>query len=325
VGELNDRPPGSARPRILLIAGYLRTGSTLLERLLGQIDGITATGELRYIWTNGFQLNHLCGCGTPFRSCPFWRSVVDEAFGGFEGVDADRLARLQRSVDRLWQVPHIAIRRRLPGMEQRLDEYLAPMKLLYRAIQSVSGAAIIVDSSKAPSHGFLLHSVTGIDVDVLHLVRDSRAVAYSWRRLKKKPEVHWELGYMPRYGPTRSAFEWSVMNLASHALGRRRGGYQRLRYEDLAAHPGATIADVLERLGHADNGLGFLSGDVATLRPDHTVSGNPMRFETGRVRVAPDMAWQTEMRRRDKRVVTVMTWPLLRAYGYARDGAGSES
>jgi sulfotransferase family protein len=325
VAEPKDRPPRSARPRILLIAGYLRTGSTLLERLLGQIDGITATGELRYVWTNGFQLNHLCGCGVPFRSCPFWRSVVDEAFGGFEGVDVDRLAHLQRSVDRLWHVPQIAIRRRLPRMERKLDEYLAPMELLYRAIQAVSGAEIIVDSSKAPSHGFLLRSVAGLDVDVVHLVRDSRAVAYSWRRLKMKPEVHWELGYMPRYGPARSAFEWSVMNLASHALGRRRGKYQRLRYEDLADQPRAVMTEVLVTLRYPDNGLEFLSGDMANLRPDHTVSGNPMRFETGPVRVAPDVAWEREMRRRDKRLVTAMTWPLLRAYGYGGDGPDRRS
>lgn len=259
MAEPNDRPAGSARPRVLLIVGYLRTGSTLFERMLGQIEGLTATGELRYVWTNGFQLNHLCGCGVPFRSCPFWRSVVDEAFGGFEKVDVDRLARLQRSVDRLWQVPQIAMHRRLSGMERRLAEYLSRMEQLYRAIQTASGADVIVDSSKAPSHGFLLRSVAGLDVDVVHLVPDSRAVAYSWRRLKMKPEVHWELGYMPRYGPARSAFEWSVMNLASHALGRGRGGgrYHRLLYEDLATHPRAAVTEVLGALGYADKALDF--------------------------------------------------------------------
>jgi len=291
--------------------------------MLGQTDGITATGEIRYIWINGFLRNHLCGCGFPFRSCTFWRDVVAEAFGGFERLDAERLVRLQRAVDRLWRVPQMITPLRLSEVGRRVGEYLSYLERLYRAIQSVSGATVIVDSSKAPSHAFLLRSIRDLDVDLVHLVRDSRAVAHSWRRLKVKPEVHWERRYMPRYGPVRSAFEWAVMNLACHALQRGPGVYARLRYEDLAAEPRAVLADVLKTIGLAEQPLDFVRGEMATLRPNHTVSGNPMRFETGAVRVTPDLAWRTQMSVRDARLVTALTWPLLRAYGYSGSyGAG---
>lgn len=319
----DDRPIGPGRPRILLIVGYLRTGSTLLERLLGQADGITAAGEIRYIWINGFLRNHLCGCGIPFRSCPFWRNVVAEAFGGFDRVDAQRLVGLQRAVDRLWHVPQMILPMRLAGYGRRVGDYALHLERLYRAIQAVSGSSVIVDSSKAPSHAFLLRSIPALEVDVVHLIRDSRAVAHSWRRLKVKPEVHWERRYMPRYGPVRSAFEWFVMNLSCHPLKRGPGLYTRLRYEDLADQPRAALAGVLEAIGQAEQPLDFVRGKTATLRSNHTVSGNPIRFENGPVRVTPDLEWRTSMPVRDARLVTTLTWPLLRAYGYSGDyGAG---
>jgi len=300
----------------LFIAGYLRSGSTLLERLLGQLDGITAAGELRYIWINGLLQNHLCGCGAPFRSCPFWREVIEEAFGGFDRVDAVRLVRLQRSIDHVWNIPQMLTSVRLPRFGRFLREYLSHLEPLYGAIRRIAGASVIVDSSKAPSHGLILRASPGLDVDVVHLVRDSRAVAHSWGRVRVKPEVHWERRYMPRYGPARSAFEWDVMNLAAPALKLPPGSYLRLRYEDLATDPSRSVSRVLSAVGEPSRPLDFLQNGTARLRPDHTISGNPMRFETGPVQIAPDEAWRTTMSRADVRLVTALTWPLLRRYGY---------
>ena len=85
---------------VLFIAGPGRSGSTLLDLLLGQIDGFCSTGEMRYIWERGFAQNQLCGCGKPFRECEFWTQVVKEAFGGFENVDYVRFEGLRRAAER---------------------------------------------------------------------------------------------------------------------------------------------------------------------------------------------------------------------------------
>ena len=58
----------------------------------------------------------------------------------------------------------------------------------------------------------------GIELRVLHLVRDSRAVAYSWLRRKRMPEVTSEERYMPLKRPWRSAVFWSLENLALELL-----------------------------------------------------------------------------------------------------------
>ncbi len=48
----------------------------------------------------------------------------------------------------------------------------------------------------------------------------------------------------------------------------------------------------------------------------HTVSGNPNRFETGAVALRTDREWQKSMKPRDRALVSALTFPLLRRYGY---------
>ena len=69
-----------------------------------QIDGFASFGELRHIWERSFLGNQLCGCGRPFRQCPFWTEVAEVAFGGFDGVDAVGLADHARSVGSFWNI-----------------------------------------------------------------------------------------------------------------------------------------------------------------------------------------------------------------------------
>jgi hypothetical protein len=64
--------------------------------------------------------------------------------------------------------------------------------------------------------------------------------------------------------------------------------------------------------------LAFLDGTTVTLGVDHTVAGNPMRFERGAFELKVDQEWRTSMRPRDRRITTALTWPLLAVYGYLR-------
>jgi hypothetical protein len=49
---------------------------------------------------------------------------------------------------------------------------------------------------------------------------------------------------------------------------------------------------------------------------NHTVLGNPMRFDQGEVVIRRDDRWRTQMVPADRRIVTRRTWPLLLRYGY---------
>jgi len=304
------------RIKVLYIGGSSRTGSTLFDRLLGQIDGYFSVGELRHIWERGLGENQLCGCGTPLKECEFWRAVVGEAFGGLQNVDAKEILSLKRSVDHWRHIPRLLFNRKTARFGQQLAAYKKILSQLYRAIQKVSGCRVIVDSSKYPSHGVILNSMPDIDLYPVHLVRDSRAVAFSWQKKWLKPEITWKREPMPNYNPFLCASEYIVMNLSLRIFKHINDRYFFLYYEDLANNPQQMVIQTLENLGLPYPALPFINDHTIFLKPNHTVSGNPMRFKQGVIEIKPDIDWKMKMKRGQRSLVTTLTFPLLYNYGY---------
>ncbi len=67
--------------------------------------------------------------------------------------------------------------------DPRFARYAEYTGALFNAIADLSGADVIVDSSKSPARALALSRTPGLDVRMLHLVRDVRGVAYSLRKL----------------------------------------------------------------------------------------------------------------------------------------------
>lgn len=307
----------SDRIKVLYIGGYLRIGSTLLDRMLGQCEGFVSVGELRRIWEENFAEDQPCGCGAPFSSCGFWRSVIEEAYGDFDRVDSDKVISLKRRVDRMRHIPQLMSPRKSPGYGKALDEYADVLCKLYTAIQERSGARVIIDSSKDPSYAYMLANLPKVDLHVVHLVRDSRAVAYSWLRKKIKHETNDsnKKVYMPQLGPMESAVGWMRANLLMEPLGLCDVKRLTVRYEDFLSEPRLVLCGILDLL-EEEQSLSFLDGHTAELGVAHTVAGNPMRFRHGAIELRPDDEWKSGMRRTDRRLVEAMTLPLLSRYGY---------
>jgi hypothetical protein len=299
--------------KVLFVGGYGRSGSTLLDRTLGQIEGFCSVGELRHIFREGYLENRLCGCGVPFRDCPFWRRVTREAFGDLGRFDAWQLIGDKQRVDRWWRVPQLAWGLGSPSRRSDLGRYRDALRRLYAAIGSVSGADVIVDSSKDVSHGYVLRGIgPPIEPYVLHLVRDSRAVAHSWRRQKFNPGSGND---MERWGLLRTSAEWTAINALTALHGRIDSRYALLRYRDLARDPRAAVRSVLDLLGEGHRRLPFSAADTVLLGRDHTVAGNPIRFQRGELRVRPDDEWRREMPAAGRALVTALTLPALMRYG----------
>src|SRR5947209_19958625 len=89
-------PEPPVRVRVLYVGGCGRSGSTLLDRMLGQVPGVLAIGEVVHIWRRGVGEDQLCGCGKAFTDCEFWSEVGDVAFGGWGGFDVRSTLRVQR-------------------------------------------------------------------------------------------------------------------------------------------------------------------------------------------------------------------------------------
>jgi hypothetical protein len=314
---------------VLYIGGHGRSGSTIMAQTLGQIPGFVNVGELWQVWHRGLRENERCGCGHPFYSCEFWRAVGDEAFGGWDNVDVNKMVAFRPYLEGLRYTPHYALAAN-SGIRSRkistlLEECGPVLERLYRAIQRVSGARVIVDSSKLSSYAVLLSLLPFANLRVVHLVRDSRAVAYSWQRTKESPAV---VGgrLMPRMSPAKASRRWSLQNY-SYGLLSGFASLSRLRYEDFVDDPTFYLAETLSRAGF-DVETGSLHdvvhGREISPSVDHTVSGNPSRFRTGKIELRLDEEWKGRMRSADKNVVTALTAPLLLKYGYLGRGEKSE-
>ena len=315
VERLVRRPAASRGPRILFVAGWGRSGSTLLDRMLGQLPGVFSAGELRDVWQRGVLEDRRCGCGEPFSACPVWTEIGARAFGGWDRLDVVGVQRLRRRVDRPWSLPSVAAAGRVPGVGDEVARYVDALERLYLGIHDATGAQVIVDSSKIPTYATLLRRIPGVDLRIVHLVRDPRGVVHSWQRHVARPDGA-EGDEMLRYATLPAAARYLLYNGLTHLV--RAGLPSRfLRYEDLLRDPAATIRSVAAFAGLDDpDDLGFLGDGTVDLRPNHTVDGNPMRLESGPIPLREDVAWRRELAPGRRRLVAAVTAPLLARYGY---------
>ena len=303
-----------APTRVLLIAGSGRSGSTLLANVLGSVPGVFSGGEIRYLFQRGLQDNRLCGCGVPFRECPTWGRVLERVAGNPPALDSALLAETAAGWGRIRRLHRLLALSpgRLPA---DLAAYAGVLDGLYRAVPAVTGASLIVDSSKLPAYGRLLDLLPGVDLRVVHLVRDPRAAAYSWSRHKPLTDGA-RAREMERISPAKSAVLWNVWNVAAGLLwSGETERYLRLPYESWLAEPRLWIERILAMAGQpADLDAVFVGDRTVRLQPTHTVAGNPDRLRQGDVVLRLDDEWQRAMRRRDRVLVSTMTAPVRPAF-----------
>lgn len=342
---MSEHPSDQTKLKVIYLAGYGRSGSTLLDIALGMRPDVFGAGELtalsRHAWKNG----EYCACGATVPTCPFWSAVMARADGhaGAAGNGADPQAMLDDLAELQKRMESLAAWRRVLGrfVPATLGRYHRANRALFRAVaqeggpatglQAGKGAVYVLDSSKLPGRALALASMPGIDLRVIHLVRDPRAVAWSMSRPHPKRV---EAGVQRELRPKPAvyvALRWLMVNLVCEWLCRRLGEGRtiRVRYEDFVADPPAVLEAISARCIPP---LSTLANDARNdaplpdvLRPGHQVAGSRHRMQDSLV-IREDHAWERQMPRPARRLVSRITGPLLRRYGYAADGrAGGEA
>ncbi len=303
---------------VLYLGGMPRSGSTLLNLMLGQLPGHFEVGELFYLWDSGPLRNELCACGRAFSSCPFWTEVGRIAFGGWDRVDVKRVLDLRESVDRTLCLPLIVAPWLWPAFRRRLEQYTQLLVGLYGAVQQVSGAEVVVDSTKRPSLAYILHRASGVDLRLVHVVRDPRGVVNSWSRQVPLPEGAGPRPYMLKRSAVLISRRWVTVNAMVGALAALRVPSVVLRYEDLVRDPQGQLRRVmaLHRPLSDQLELTFLTDKGLQLASSHAVAGGRVRFKTGVLELRLDEAWRQQLSTSKQRFVEAATWPLRRRYGY---------
>jgi Sulfotransferase domain len=301
--------------KVLFIAGTGRSGTTILSSILGQVRGALNAGEIRYAWERGMLQDQRCGCGEPFSHCPLWRSIVDTAFPGDRRPDPWAVAKSIDGRTRVRRVPGMVLRRligRAAIPPRPEDVYILD---LYRALSAHPDCQVVVDSSKLPPYGMLLAGLPGVELYVIHMVRDPRATAFSWRRPKSTRDMS-APPTMPLLETWRSAVLWLIWNVVASQWWRADGRRSIVvRYEDLVNEPAEVLGHILDMMKlTADHAL--VSGHSVQLTPTHSVAGNPGRLDVGRIELYLDDEWRSAMSTKQWALVTWLTWPALHRFGY---------
>jgi hypothetical protein len=311
----------SEPPFVVFVAGMNRSGTTLLDALLGEPAPMISAGELHYLW-RGLVEGWNCGCGEPLRECPMWIAVRREAIGEagserWHELDAVQRAQVRSRPARLFQ-----LRRRLNtasprSVEERaIADYRDTLERVYRAIRDVTGAEVVIDSSKGAHDAAVLAAIEAIDSAAVHLVRDPRAVAHSWTVRLSNPALPG--GYLEQAHPAITAGRWLAWNAAIESVTKPAFDprFRTLRYEDLCADPAASVAGVYAMIGRTDVAPAVGEGGEVSLSRGHAIAGDPLLAERGPIHVRASSRWDVEMGLGARTAVTAITLPMLHHYGY---------
>lgn len=302
------------KTKVLYIAGVERSGSTIFQNVLGQAPGLCACGELRQLWHRSLLQGRPCGCKTePLADCPFWQEVFRRAYGGIENVRAERWYSYRRRM-RTRHFPLLFLPKGDALLRSRLGEYPKILNQLYTAIREASEGSVVIDSSKSPTHAWLLGTIPQLEVFVVHLTRDPRGVVHSI--LKRKRRGH--PGYS-NYSLWRSAIEWRLINYLSEKLRSMEGiRYERMQYETLTQCPLEVTKQILSWVGVEVEDLSWIEGRTVSLSATHTVGGSPHRFSTGTIHLREDTAWKDNLKFDEMKHVEQWAGSLMDRYGYSR-------
>jgi hypothetical protein len=337
--------------KVLKIMGSARSGSTILDIVLGNHPHIESVGEVNKLGRTGWISREslrgidpkrlqvpVCTCGkrldvlyvdTPDEACPFWSRVRREWVERTDPDSIESYPKIQNEFEPQSRWPRLLYEKRRPSASFR--SYARLTRAFFESIRAVSAKPVIVDCSKISVRAFALGMMPGIDLYVVHLVRDGRGVTASkigssregrragvgcdhedrpmWKTVVRRSVVH-----------LVSLLRWIVGNLLSEwvctQLGPKRT--MRLRYEDFVADPKGELERIGSLIELDLTEVAEAASSGQPMQAGHNVGGNRTK-KSGIITLRPDaQEWKTALSATEQRLSWVFTGWLMRRYGYKR-------
>ncbi len=322
-------------PQLAYLLAASHSGSTLLAMLLGAQADACTTGELKATHL-GDTDSYRCSCLQPIRDCDFWKQVsVAMASRGYPWFEITRAGTntfeiespyAQRLLAPLYRGGLLETIRDLAlSFSARWCARLADSNrrnlALIDSLLEVTGAKVVIDSSKIALRLKYLLKIPGLDLRVIRVIRDGRAVSLTytdeWNFADSSDPRLRSGGSGTRHLPPRSSLaeaanEWKRSNESCDALIARLPMTQwtEIRYENLCADPEGSLKHLASFLE--------LDPDQVHLdfraQPQHVI-GNGMRMDTTSA-IRLDERWRSHLSNDDLRVFDKIAGNLNRSYGY---------
>ena len=307
--------------KVIYVLSDNRSGSTLLDQLLGAHDRIVSLGEVHHLPAYVLQDRSLynpvhplnCACGADIGRCPFWTNV-EKAMGRSLGSLNLKL-RFSATAKRI-DNPALRSLNRLPRRFLTRNPRLlfnpigwtffgahrvaADSFDLFDAVCAVTQTEYVVDSSKEPFRFRALYDREPRRLVPLILARDYRGVVHS---------------NMKRGGDLRaSAKAWVTrMSLISKLTADiPSSSIIRLRYEDLCRNPRLVLGSICDQLA-----LEFTEALLA--RPSsgvHHLGGSPSKFDPSRKSIKLDESYLGSFTKEDLATMRNIAAGVAADWGY---------
>lgn len=272
---------------ILFIVGAGRSGSTLLDMVIGSNSKCFSLGEISRL-NEQIRKNSLCGCGEVLQNCQFWRRIDNRLHKRLR-------ASIYRSSEKFILNPYNELKGNnkiiyyftilpfLMGFKKLNKNWIKNTKILYDEIFDETRAEVLVDSTKNIIRALLLKSnMKKMRYKFIYLVRDGRAVINSMQKKTYSVYIQKSDGkYIKRTYPgiytsaVDAILSWKSSNLKLLFLLRLVSPRNRffLRFEDLCNEPDKWIKKITTflKIPFEDSMINF-----RTIK-HHNVGGNPTR------------------------------------------------
>jgi hypothetical protein len=270
--------------------------------VLGNHPSISSNGEL-HKWAR--YKGHPKKDNDKEADLQFWADVRRQYEAQGLSTDYGHLYDMQGEIENYSRFLALLLGRVSP---EACTEYCTHVVGVFRAIHEASGLDIIVDEAKRPTRGLALLRCQGIEVSVIHLVRDPRGVV--WSQKKRTVEHKYK-------SPLTAAVHYSAKSLMSLLvqLSAPPGTVLRVRYEDLARNPASELRRIGQFLGLSMESVidKIEGGDF--LQVPYLLDGNRIRREK-EIRLRFDDTWRKRQGLGDRLVASLFTLPFFLLFGY---------
>ncbi|MBO0323559.1 sulfotransferase [Muricauda sp. CAU 1633] len=296
--------------KVLYFAGSGRSGSTILNIILGNHPQIFGGGELQNM-REVYNDSKICSCQNVLVNCEFWSSVVNDWFSkveedstlsgfkkwsAFEGVFSFRA----------WFKMYFGIGEK----STEFKKYQMSTSEFLRAVQEHSKKEVLVDISKNPLRAWALEKNPDIDLRMVHLVRDGRAVTWSLKRTAERQN---------RNRPTwRAAIFWALINRMTNLVRSKVEHKTLVRYEDFIENPRKILTQIGEMAEIDFSDIINKIENNADFSIEHVMAGNGIRkADTIKFETTKTDGWMQKLKPSSKNLFKVLSYSSLRKFNYS--------
>lgn len=293
---------------LIYVSSNGRSGSTLLEMLIGNHSSCFTTGEFQMLPSELKENKQFCGCGVRVSECEFWSQIYRD---NKKAIEKGTIGRFRNGTGNSGKVVRLneimtTIFSRFIDREKITIYGRDNFEVLNAVCNSkdFDGSTFLIDASKDPYRLKWLALSGYFNLYAIHIVKEPQAMVYSFAKGRKS-------FIKTIYYTVRMSLRWIVENLIIDQMIKcyiPQNRSLRLKYENLASDHNFEMKRVFKFLSLDPNDIPA----TTIFSENHAISGNAMRFKSKEITL--DRGWQNNMSTLNKFIVFFLTVPFRYLY-----------